>query len=188
MPRKRRLVCSRQRPGEPLHPGPFSRDLGLCAHCSSKAKAGKREQKQEAGRQSLGNRDCGKRKRDAGRAGGIACGPTKRRCGVKNGRCKLDLDRCATWKPMPILFESFLRLLGLLHQRRMAAAPRPWLKATSPDMKIPADMVPSVVEVLTESKFGHPDRFQDRVSQEILTSMRKAITLERSVATLTCLA
>ena len=186
MPRKRRHVCSRQKSGDPLHKAPFSRDLGLCGRCSSKAKAGTRRQKQEAGRLSSGNKQRGKCKRDAGSAGGSACGDAKRRCGVTNGSCTLELDRHVTWKATPVTFEVFLKLLARLHERRLASAPRPWLspKDLPADADIPADVVQHVIEVMTGSKFGHPDRYEDRVSKEILSSMRRASTIERSVATL----
>jgi hypothetical protein len=77
-----------------------------------------------------------------------------------------------------------LYLLELLHQRRLAGARRPWLKVADipSDAEIPPDVAKSVVEVLTQTKFGHPDRYQDRVSKQLLSAMRRADTVERAVS------
>ena len=35
---------------------------------------------------------------------------------------------------------------------------------------------------MRDTKFGHPDRYQDRVSRELLTAMRMADSTERAAA------
>ena len=108
----------------------------------------------------------------------------KKRFGATNGNCALELDRYVTWKPTPVLFETFLFLLGLMHRRRLAGAQRPWLKVSDIPVSaaIPIETAEHVIEVMTESKFGHPDRFQDNVSKEVLSCMRRADTTEEAVA------
>ena len=71
-----------------------------------------------------------------------------------------------------------------MHQRRQRKAPRPWLSVRDISRKadVPDDVAAHVVEVMTKSKFGHLDRYQDFVSREILASMRRADTTDRSVA------
>jgi hypothetical protein len=113
-----------------------------------------------------GNIPCGKREREAGRLGGHAEGDVKRRCGEANGNCTVELDSHVTWKTTPVTFDTFLYLLELLHQRRVAGARKPWLKVADipNDAEIPPDVAMRVIEVSTRTKFGHPDRYQDRVS------------------------
>ena len=147
----------------------------MCKPCGRKAKqyggsrgglAGSVKAKRVAGRSGPGNRTCGKHKRAAGSLGGAANGTCKARYGTKNGNCSLDLQRYQTWRPIQVPFEVFLDLLRLLHQRRLAKHARPWLRLSDVPSTcgIPGDEAARVITIMTETKFGHPDRYQDIVN------------------------
>ena len=119
----------------------------------------------------------GKAKRDAGRKGGRAGkGESKARMGIQNGNTSLDQDRHATWRVIDVPFEVFAELLELLHHNRLAKKSKPWLRFE----RLPKHICEKgyedlavVLELLNGTKFGHPDRYMDRVSKEILAAMRQ---------------
>ena len=111
-------------------------------------------------------------------------GDSKARVGVRNGRCSLSLDRYQTWKPLHMRFDVFLLLLGMMHKRRLAKAARPWLRVTDvpQDAGVPEAEAALIVSIMRDTKFGHPDRYQDACSKEILSAMRSSCCKARSVA------
>jgi hypothetical protein len=110
-----------------------------------------------------------------GMHGGLATGDYKKRHGVENGMTKVDLQRYQTWKSIHTRFDVFLKLLDILHKRRLARAPKPWLREQDvpKNAGIPDEEQATVVDLMCKTKFGHPDRYMDRVSQEILRAMRQ---------------
>ena len=102
---------------------------------------------------------------------------SKARLGPANGMCALDLQRHRTWKPIDVPLEVFAELLDSLHQRRLAdksGRRRPYLRwrwlprgtraAGHEDLK-------HTLHLLNTTTFGHPDRYMDRVSKELLRAM-----------------
>ena len=132
-----------------------------------------REAAGQAGRQGTGNFLCGKRKREAGMLGGRTAGDTKARLADANGRCRLKLKDHKTRKTIHITFVVFLRLLTLMHQRRQGGAAKPWLTVRDmPDNAgVPSAEAKLAINIMRTTKFSHPDRYQDRVSMEILDAM-----------------
>ena len=65
-------------------------------------------------------------------------------------------------------FEVFAELLELLHRNRIANKPRPWLRMEALPKHIcekGCEDLAVVLDLLNNTKFGHPDRYMDRVSQ-----------------------
>ena len=137
------------------------------------------------GEKGSGNTVKGPQKRAAGRVGGGATGESKARKGMTNGQCTLDLKRHQTWRVLDVPLEVFSELLSTIHEKRLAKATQPFLR----EEKLPPHIrdagysdLREVLQLMNTTTFGHPDRFMDRVSREILYVMRTALTDEWAVA------
>jgi len=116
--------------------------------------------------------------------GGRTAGDTKARLADANGRCRLKLKDHKTRKTIHITFVVFLRLLTLMHQRRQGGAAKPWLTVRDmPDNAgVPSAEAKLAINIMRTTKFSHPDRYQDRVSMEILDAMRRTDSINRAIA------
>jgi len=146
--------------------GKCSRDLRLCIACGAK--------RREAGNSLGGQRGSKAAKRRAGETGGAACGEAKARRGSANGRWRQDVDKPCTWQPLCMDADQIEHLMTLMHGRRENKAPKPWLRLGD----LPSEVVNEhpedakrILEVLTQTRVGHPDRYRDYVSREIARSL-----------------
>jgi len=151
-----------------------SRDLGICSQC--------RRERQSAGGSLGGSRACRAAKIRAGRKGGQnGAGALKARCGCTNGQSKQDVHRPSTWRPLCIDATEFGEMLQTMHTRRELRKPRPWVKVADAPLharrRCPEE-VRAIVRTMRESRFGHPDRFKDYVSKQILNALARAKTPE----------
>ena len=106
-------------------------------------------------------------------------GQTKARMGRDNGNCKRDPEDCHTWQPLDVSFEAFGEMLARLHDGRLRGHVRPWLRrAHLPASVSGARDADRVIQLMNDTTFGHPDRYLDAVSLEILAAMTSASSSE----------
>lgn len=123
-----------------------------------------------------GGKACtGKEKEDAGREGGRKSGASKKRFGVHNHRTRLTKSKPSTWKTFGLTFPKFQYLLAKLHHGRENNLPKPYLKKSGLPKWIANGLenIDKILETMNGTKFGHPDRFKDFVSKEIVAAMRQ---------------
>lgn len=111
--------------------------------------------------------------RAGGLLGGLKSGACKARVGPDNGRFQPVRNKFRTWKLSGVTFAQFRYLLQHLHLRRQQGARKPYLRKHELPSKIRlAHDIDAALKLMNGTKFGHPDRFADRVSGEVEGAMR----------------
>jgi len=102
-------------------------------------------------------------------------GQKKARVGRQNGQCKRDPDEFHTWQPIDVGFEALGEMLERLHDGRVRARARPWLRQSHlPELVTGAKDKVRVMHLMNDTTIGHPDRYMDAVSVEVLSAMASA--------------
>ena len=129
-----------------------------------------------SGGRSAGNRIVGNPKVASGgrSAGNRIVGNPKRRFDSENGRSKAQPSNFRTWRSLDVTFDMFRTMLALLHRGREQGLPRPWLrKGMLPAHwgRMQSRDLDVAILLMNKTRFCHPDRYEDRVSKEILAAM-----------------
>lgn len=117
-------------------------------------------------------RDLKRRLRKGGRLGGSASGACKARTGPQNARFRARRGKFRTWRPSAVTFAMFQVLLARLHKAREQHKSKPFLRlGCLPSWITVAPDIDKVMRIMNGTRFGHPDRFKDRVSKEIRSAV-----------------
>ena len=81
-------------------------------------------------------------------------------------------------------YRAFQNSLQILHARREKGATRPWLKMSDVPLKQQSCSkgLAEVIAVMNGTRMGHLDRYEDRVSREVLTAIGRKRSLSERVA------
>ena len=117
------------------------------------------------------------------RGGHSGIGDAKRRAHSNNGRFTPQRQDYKTWKSLDLKISDFEFLLRKLHEGRERGQKQPWLRASNLSTSLSSiSNIDDIVRVLCETRFCHPDRYEDYVSKEVRCAMRRSTTKRWRVA------